>query len=140
MGNMKENAVGFQEIEHTADWELEAWGPDLASMLEQAARGMAALAGARCEPAPRSNREIELDALDPESLVVSFLSEILYYWEEEGLGFDKFRLSLDGMHLNALLEGAPIRTIDKEIKAVTWHKLNVQFQEGQVKVRVVFDV
>jgi SHS2 domain-containing protein len=137
---MQPPEAGYQEIDHTADWELEAWGLDLPSMLEQAAQGMAALAGVRLESAPRSKREIEIEAADPESLVVSFLSEILYFWEEESMGFDQYQLSLQDMHLTALLECLPISSIDKEIKAVTWHKLQVQFTEGQVKVRVVFDV
>lgn len=137
---MEEPEAGFQEVEHTADWELEARGYDLPSMLEQAALGMAALAGIRLREGPRSERNIYIEAADPESLVVSFLSEILYFWEEEGLGFDQYKLSLEDMRLTALLGGAPIRSIDKEIKAVTWHKLIVQFTEEKVTVRIVFDV
>ena len=36
---------GYREIEHTADWELKVWAPDLRGLLEQAARGMYALSG-----------------------------------------------------------------------------------------------
>jgi SHS2 domain-containing protein len=137
---MTERPAGYREIEHTADWELEAWGPDLPALLEQAALGMASLAGLHLVSGPRQERRFEIDAGDPESLVVSFLSEILYYGEEQGIGFDSFDLDLNGMQLSARLEGAPIQSIDKDIKAVTWHKLEVRFEEKGVKVRVVFDV
>ena len=33
---MAEIWAGFTEIEHTADWALEVWGPDLPALLEQA--------------------------------------------------------------------------------------------------------
>jgi SHS2 domain-containing protein len=137
---MNEEAAGYRELEHTADWELEAWAPDLPSLLEQAALGMASLSGLRLEPGSRQERRIEIEAADPESLVVSFLSEILYFAEDEGLGFDSFELALNGMHLTGILKGAPVHSIEKEIKAVTWHRLEVRFDEKGVKVRVVFDV
>jgi SHS2 domain-containing protein len=137
---MEEQSAGYREIEHTADWELEAWAPDLLSLLEQAARGMASLSGLRLGSGPRCKRTIEIEARDPESLVVGFLSEILYFGEDEGLGFDSFDLELNGMHLSGRLEGTPVQSIEKEIKAVTYHKLVVRFEEKGVRVRIVFDV
>ena len=37
---------GYVELDHTADWALRVQGTDLADLLEQAAAGMLALAGA----------------------------------------------------------------------------------------------
>ncbi|MFC2053874.1 archease, partial [Chloroflexota bacterium] len=36
---MKREIAGFREIEHTADWELEVWAPDILELLKQAAIG-----------------------------------------------------------------------------------------------------
>jgi SHS2 domain-containing protein len=48
MQDIDSNQVaGYREREHTADWELEVWAPDLPRLLEQAARGMYRLAGLR---------------------------------------------------------------------------------------------
>jgi SHS2 domain-containing protein len=131
---------GYKEIEHTADWELEIWAPDLAGLLEQAARGMYALTGAVFEPGPRSKRSLRLEAQDSESLLVGFLTELLYLAETEGLGFDAFQLQLQGYRLKAGLEGAPLRTVSKEIKAVTYHNLKVEDGPQGLQARVVFDV
>jgi len=131
---------GYKEIEHTADWELEIWAPDLAGLLEQAARGMYALTGAVFEPGPRSKRSLRLEAQDSESLLVGFLTELLYLAETEGLGFDAFQLQLRGYRLKAGLEGAPLRTVSKEIKAVTYHNLKVEDGPQGLQARVVFDV
>lgn len=133
-------SAGFREIEHTADWELEVWAPDLPSLLEQAARGMYSLSEARLQEGPRQKRTLELEANDPESLLVSFLSELLYLSEHEGLGFDSYRLSLEAENLLAELGGAPLTSIDKEIKAVTYHNLNIQKGPRGLETRIVFDV
>ena len=50
---------GFREREHTADWELEVWAPDLPGLLVQAARGMYWLMGARLQEGVRLQRTLE---------------------------------------------------------------------------------
>ncbi len=139
---MTHSLAGFKEIEHTADWQLHAWAPDLPGLLEQAARGMYSLAGMRlaADGQARISRRLEISASDPESLLVRFLSELLHISAEKNLGFDGYRLSLDGYRLNADLSGAPILAWDKEIKAVTYHDLVILATERGVEASVVFDV
>ncbi len=137
---MVEPVAGFRELEHTADWELEAWAPDLLSLLEQAARGMYTLAGARLSDGPRYVRKIDLPVNDPESLLVNFLAELLFLGEQEGLAFDTFNLKIEEKRLQASLGGAQLVLIDKEIKAVTYHNLAVQKTAQGLRVRIVFDV
>ncbi len=132
--------AGFKELRHTADWELEAWAPDLAGLFEQAANGMYALSGTHLYPEPRITRTIELAADDAESLLVRFLSELLYLGEQFGLAFDRFDLQIEDSKLNACLHGAPMTEQSKEIKAVTYHKLAIQPSSRGLEVRIVFDV
>jgi SHS2 domain-containing protein len=112
----------------------------LCTLLEQAARGMYGLQGARLRPEPRLARSIEVAAHDPESLLVDFLAELLYLIESDGLAFDEFDLSLDGETLRAHLTGAPIESLAKEIKAVTYHNLAVHRTPRGLEANVVFDV
>ena len=131
---------GYREIEHTADWELEVWAPDLQTLLEQAARGMYALSGISLENSAAQRRELALQADDPESLLVLFLGELLHFIERENLGFDEFQIELDGYLLHARLSGTPLSKIDKEIKAVTYHNLQVRRSATGCRVNIVFDV
>ena len=137
---MATRPFGYREIEHIADRELQIWAPDLATLLEQAARGMYALAGARWRSEPRQTRTIEIEARDSESLLVAFLTELLYFGEHESLGFDSYHIELKGNSLRAELSGAPLASIDKEIKAVTYHKLAIHQTDRGLEVNVVFDV
>lgn len=131
---------GFREIEHTADWELEVWAPDFARLLEEAARGMYTLAGIRLVASPRCERRLALAAGDDESLLVNFLSELLYTAETEALAFDDLHVHVENCVLAAELRGAPITEYAKEIKAVTFHRLNVQRLPDGLRVHIVFDV
>ena len=132
--------AGYREVEHTADWQIEVWAPDLPLLFEQAALGMYALSDTRLGPEARLTREIELQGQDPESLLVSFLTELLYLGESQGLGFDRFNLQINGDYLFAQVEGAPIQTQSKEIKAVTYHNLEIRETSRGLEVSIVFDV
>jgi len=134
-------SAGFREQVHTADWELQVWAPDLPALLEQAARGMYALSGLRLQPGPPQTRRLELHALDAESLLVRFLTELLWLGQQEGLGVDSFQLALDpDWTLRAELTGALILSLDKDIKAVTYHNLAVRQTPQGLEVEIVFDV
>ncbi len=131
---------GYREIEHAADWELEVWGPDMETLLVQAARGMYGLMGVNLVSGGRIERRLELEADGPEDLLVDFLGELLYLLESEGIAFNELSLKVDGRRLRALLEGGPIAARGKEIKAVTYHRLEVQRGDCGLQTRVVFDV
>jgi len=132
---------GFREHAHTADWELEAWAPDLPGLLEQAARGMYALSGVRLQSGLAQTRTITLHAEDAESMLVRFLNELLWLEEEQGLGFDRFAIKIDDqLNLQAELYGFAIANLDKEIKAVTYHNLRVENSSQGLRVSIVFDV
>lgn len=128
------------EIEHTADWELKVWGLELSDLFEQAALGMYTLAGLVLQSKPRLSRSIEMQNVDSESLLVDFLSELLYFSEVEEIGFDSFDICIIGCVLKAKLHGAPLDKISREIKAVTYHNLAINEGESGLEVRIVFDV
>ena len=132
---------GFREHAHTADWELEVWAPDLSSLLEQAARGMYALSGMRLQSGLSLIRSITLHGEDAESLLVRFLTELLWLEQEQGLGFAAVSIQIEDQYkLQAELHGAAIANLDKEIKAVTYHNLVVQTTQQGLWVTIVFDV
>ena len=132
--------AGFREVEHTADWELEVWAADLPALLEQAARGMYALSGVHLGQVPAKPRRLVLPAGDPEKLLVSFLSELLYLQERDGLVFTSFNLVIEEDRLLAEIQGVPLAGLGKEIKAVTYHNLNLRQTQRGIEARIVFDV
>jgi SHS2 domain-containing protein len=131
---------GFLELAHTADWALKVWAPDLVRLLIEAAAGMYMLMEVQLEDELRSSVGLDLQAFDHEGLLVAFLGELLYMGEEQGLAFDDFDIVLNDDRLTGVLHGAPIRSQRKEIKAVTYHELQIVRSDDRLEVVVVFDV
>ena len=135
---------GFLELPHTADWAVRVWAADLPALFAAAANGMNALAGVSLDDGPRVSRVFEAEAPDAESLLVAFLSELVYAAEQENLAFNGFDIETEqhvGQYrIRARLAGAPIEAIEKPIKAVTYHNLEIISGEDGLEVEIVFDV
>jgi SHS2 domain-containing protein len=133
-------ASGYREIDHTADWELEIWAPDLAELLEQAARGMYHLTGIKASSEMPRSHILTLQFDEPETLLVDFLNELLYRIESEDLVYNQFDLQIEAGMLNAALSGVKINSFAKEIKAATYHQLAIKETDQGLLTRIVFDV
>jgi len=64
----------------------------------------------------------------------------LFLGQEEGVAFDAFELVINGNSLSARLAGGPLASLNKEIKAVTYHNLAIHQTKEGLKVNIVFDV
>lgn len=132
--------MGFEEVSHTADWSARVWAPDLPSLFVEAARAMNSLSGTVIGNNTRMIRTFEIESPDVESLLVAFLSELVYYQEQENLTFDVFDLKVTEQSLKVQMEGAPIASVEKAIKAVTYHNLNIEKTSEGFETTIVFDV
>jgi protein archease len=135
-----ERQRGFEELPHTADWAMRVWAEDLPGLFAEAAHGMNTLAGVQLAPGPRLDRTYEHEATDSETLLVAFLSELIYLQEQERLGFDIFRIELQAAHLAAHMSGSSLVSIQKPIKAVTFYNLKIVPAPRGFVVEIVFDV
>ena len=132
-------SMGFEEIAHTADWSVRVWAQDVPALFAEAAQAMNALAGTRVR-GPRLKRRFESQGPDAESLLVAFLSELVYYQEQGNLAFEAFEVDLEDQRLRVEMEGAQIASLDKAIKAVTYHNMKIEETARGVEVVIVFDV
>jgi SHS2 domain-containing protein len=134
---------GFQEINHTADLELNVWAENLPELFTQSALGMYHLAQVvlREEGDQRVSREIELEAFDRESVLIAFLDELLFFLEDEQLAFPELALTLPkDTTLQANMHGYPVLEQHRDIKAVTFHQLDIQKKQDGYTVNIVFDI
>lgn len=136
----------YEFFEHTADVGVKAYGKDLGEAFGNAARGMFAIL-TKSEVKEVGEFELHLEADDLEQLLVDWLSELLYLYEVDELLFSAFDVSIEKDEEGAikLLGKTRGERIDKEkheittaIKAVTYHMIEVNEEEGFVKV--LFDV
>jgi SHS2 domain-containing protein len=134
----------FEEIPHTADWSFRAYGRDLKELFENAAFAMFAMEGASAPTevaAQESVRQVQVSGIDYESLLVNWLSELLYLQESERETYHRFHIdSLSPTALSARVCGTPNGKIDKLIKAVTYHNLRIESTRDGWEATVVVDV
>jgi len=141
---MLSGVSGYESVEHTADLAIRAWAPDVPGLIEQAARGMLSLMLDH-PPAASEHREITGEAPDAEELLVDCLRELLALVNIECLvpvsvdvigvrgGRARCRAGVVSFH-----DGR--EALVQEIKAVTYHGLEVGRTEAGLEVTVVFDV
>lgn len=132
----------YEEVEHTADWALRVRGAGLAELLVNAARGLASLIAAEPDRVPLDEeRRLELAAYDAESLLVAWLGELAYWAEAESLVFTRFHLEqVSPTALTAVVRGGRVSPLQKHIKAVTYHNLEIIDTGAGLEATVVFDV
>ena len=135
-------SVAFKEIEHTADRALKIYGSDLQELLINAAGGMNSLLVQEYNVfSLQEEKSVELDAIDSESLLVEWLSELAYWAEIELLVFHKFDLhSVSPTHIKATIHGNRVAQLENHIKAVTYHNLEIIQTDAGLTATVVFDV
>ncbi|GAB4535423.1 MAG: archease [Anaerolineae bacterium] len=139
---MSQDPLAFEEVEHTADWALRVRGRDLRELLVNAACGMSRLLVPDLEAVPAQvERHLVLEAVDAESLLVEWLSELAYWAEVELLVFREFDLSqVTDQRLEGTVRGGHVSSLQKHIKAVTYHNLKIVQKEDGLETTVVFDV
>jgi SHS2 domain-containing protein len=131
----------FEEIEHTADWALRVRGQNLTDLFRNAAFGMLALLDIEPVPGNSERRFFELRAEDAETLLVSWLEELLYPLEVENAAVVDFQVEvLEKVQLKATIELKKIASIKKEIKAVTFNELDIRAGKSGYETIIVFDV
>jgi len=137
---------GYETFEHTADVGLHVWGGDMRELFQQAARGLIALLA---DPdTVRRGRSIVVAATgeEPEELLVSWLGEILYVAEVEGLVLCAAQVDAIGEHdVRGTVWGespdAARHELRHHVKAVTYHDLRIEHRPtGGLETRIVFDV
>ncbi len=130
----------FEEIEHTADWAFRAFGATLPELFENAARALLSLEGAAEQPTTVT-RDVRVEGIDYESLLVNWLSELLYLQETRGETYHEFSITeLTATSLIAQIAGGPAGPLNKYVKAITYHNLEIKQTPEGWQATVVVDV
>jgi SHS2 domain-containing protein len=137
--------AGFRILEHPSDLGIEASGSTIGEAFEQAAHGLMAVIAEPETIKAVDERTVELDAQDTESLLVRWLSEILYLYDGEDYLVKEAKIdSISATDLRAHVLGEKYQpkkhTLKLDVKAVTYHQLSIETRNGGTTVRVFFDI
>lgn len=135
----------FEIFEHTADVGLRVTADDLNGLFAEAGRGFFWLIVENLEEVQAVQEvTVELETSDLESLLLDWLSELLFRFETEYVVLKEFEVKVDGTRLRATGRGEPLDTERHEvhfnIKAVTYHGLRVEQGKDGWLAELIFDI
>jgi SHS2 domain-containing protein len=136
--------MGYEILEHTADIGLEASESSLEELFVTATRGMAEIAGV-WRPGDGKEVLIEVEAGNLGSLLVDWLSEVLYLHDSRGDAIAAAQISevSEEKGVRGSVRLAPLGEDSSEgvqIKAVTYHQLRVERDREGWIAQLYFDI
>ena len=135
----------FEILEHPADIGFRAFGATREELFANAAVAMLSIACDIGDVAPGCRYELSAEGSDFESLLVNWLSEVLYWFDGKRIALREFRVTrLEPQSICATAWGEPReggRHPSKLIvKAVTWHQLRIAPRGGGWMAEVYLDI
>lgn len=137
----------FSIYSTTADIGLEVYGNSLDEIFANTALGYFNLLNVSRENSLQSEKSIELNAKDRETLLVDMLNELIYIYETEGFVGENAESELtcaEGCVLHMHLKGyiRPIETANPDVlvKAATYSNLTVEEKDDHWEANIIFDI
>ncbi len=140
----------YKILEHPADIKVQAFGKTKEEFFLNAMLGMKDVLRSKVQsPKSKVARRIKIRSLDLNALLVDFLSEVLYLSQVnkevyDDVKFTKFSDPSTGSgqaELEGELFGNKIKSFGEDIKAVTYHGLEIEKNEQELwQATVLFDI
>jgi len=139
----------LQEIDHTGDIGIRVTAASLEGLFERAAVGTFHVLTDLPAVEAADETEITVEGRDREALMVRWLSELNYRHTVEHRLFCDFSVeaieeTADGLVLTGVARGEPLdpdrHTVYTEIKAITFHGMEIRETDVGWSVQVIFDM
>jgi SHS2 domain-containing protein len=130
----------------TADVAFVAYGKDLSELFANAALAMFEVMINTEQIKPKVKKELRVKGNDLQSLMFSWLNNLLVFVDADNLAFSEFDVKVDEkkLVLNAVCKGEEMNQQKHEtrtqVKAATYHKLQVKKEKDGWKAQVILDI
>jgi len=133
---------GYEILEHTGDVKIRVYGNTKEELFENAVEGMMAVLKPKAKSQKPKQQIIKLQSQDINALLVDFLSEMNYLRQVNKEVYEKVNfITFSDIELEVKLEGSQVQEFGEDIKAVTFHDLDIhQNPQGLWETNIVFDV
>jgi len=131
----------YEILEHRADLKIRAFGKTNEKLFENAMIGM--FESARYEgKGEEIKRKIKISSQDFFSLLVDFLSELLYLCEtNKEVYFQVQFIKFSDKEIDGILIGKKLKRMGVHIKGVTYYGLDIhQEKDGTWQATILFDI
>ena len=139
----------FEFLEHTADAYVAAYGKTLEEAFENAALATFEIMTDAGKIGQSVEDYVEVEAPDEQALLYSWLERLLVNFETKGTLYSGFKISKiqktpNGFKLKARIYGEPYdpkkHPTKVGIKAVTYHRMEINEKPNSVSVKFILDI
>lgn len=139
---------GYRFLEHMSDALIEAYGKSLEEAFENAGRGLMDTMVRLERVEEKMEERLEVQGGDLESLLYNWLEVLLVKVSSEGRAYSSFHVKIserDGTYnLDAVARGEDLNVRKHEpkveVKAVTYHLMEIRRSDGHVGLRFLLDL
>jgi len=135
----------YELLDHTADFGIHVFGDNAKNLFQNAAMAMMDQLVETVDLLAREERRITIQGNDWPDLMVNWLREILYLCVGEELFVQSIRIESIAetcltVHLWIDPFSAERHTLRSEIKAVTYHQVQVFETANRWEAKIIFDI
>ncbi len=140
---------GYTFVDHTADIAVDISASSLEELFSLSAYAWKEVICEQVHFSQSDPKHIELSSFSIETLLVTFISELNFlfqkkYWLMTTIEEIKISEKEDEFYLTSNLKGSSFDLseikLKAEVKAVTYHQMEIEELNGQVKTRIIFDI
>jgi SHS2 domain-containing protein len=142
---MKKDKTDFTILDHTADLGILVRGKDIKDLFKNACHAMTEIMIKTTPVDKIKSKRLAITGQDLNELMINWLGEVLYlFYGEKEIVYDVIIKTVSQSQLDATIKVIPYRPelheILCEIKAVTYHQIDVSEKNGYWEARVIFDL
>ncbi len=135
----------YKFIDHTADLGIKVWGKSRENLFENAAYSMFDIMADLSKVEARELIKVKIEQENIEELLADWLRDLLFRFTGEGYLFKDFKVEkITPQGLKAKVKGEKLdllrHSLKREIKAVTYHELEVKKTSKRWETQVIFDI
>ncbi|MBM3251053.1 MAG: archease [Candidatus Nealsonbacteria bacterium] len=132
----------YEILEHRADLKIRVFGKTKEELFLNAVLAIKDGLRPKIQSTKSKIRNIKTESSNLETLLVDFLSEVLYLIQVNKEVYNKVRFKkFSDTEIKAELSGQKIERFGEDIKAATYHNLDVhQEKNGKWQATILFDI
>ncbi|HEX9974947.1 MAG TPA: archease [bacterium] len=135
----------YVRLDHTGDIRVKVFGNSLQELFENSAYALFDTITDASSISAQIAETVEVSGIDKEELLVNWLAELNYLFLTESKIFNKFEIEhLSEHEIIATAIGEKFNSykhpMHTEIKAVTFHDLQIEKKDKHWETKIVFDI
>ena len=135
----------FELLDHPADIGFRAFGSSLEELFAACAHALISIIFDPSNITPTQQWTLNAEGDDPESLLVNWLNEVLYYVDTKRVAFASLPVGFPApLRVQSLASGEPRdpakHPVRLSVKAVTYHQLKISRMQDRWMAEVYVDV